>query len=86
MILSFPTFSFTSDSLLSWVLVSHNFSVRDASFLFYLNGVVQCLMGIVAGWIMYKTRRYKWLTFAGVAIRIIGYGVSILPIRLKMIR
>ncbi|KAK7460674.1 hypothetical protein VKT23_009389 [Stygiomarasmius scandens] len=48
--------------------------VRDATFLVYTNGVVQCLVGIAAGWIMYKTRRYKYLNLVGVIIRVVGYG------------
>ncbi|THU82058.1 MFS general substrate transporter [Dendrothele bispora CBS 962.96] len=62
-------------SLYAWSIVSHNYSVRDATFLVYTNGVVQCLVGIAAGWIMYKTRRYKYLNLVGVIIRVIGYGI-----------
>lgn len=43
----------------------------------YTNGVTQCLFGIVAGAIMYKTRRYKYLLVAGAVIRLVGYGVMI---------
>ncbi|THU89621.1 MFS general substrate transporter [Dendrothele bispora CBS 962.96] len=68
-------FSATHTYLYAWSIVSHNYSVRDATFLVYTNGVVQCLVGIAAGWIMYKTRRYKYLNFFGVIIRVIGYGI-----------
>ena len=57
--------------------MTHNYSVRNATFLVYLNGVTQCLVGIGAGWIMYKMRRYKWMLVVGCAIRFVGYGVCI---------
>ncbi len=50
---------------------------RDATFLNYTNGVWQCLIGIIAGGIMYKTRRYKWLMVVGTVIKLIGFGVMI---------
>ncbi|KAE9406915.1 MFS general substrate transporter [Gymnopus androsaceus JB14] len=68
-------FSATHTYLYAWSIVAHNYSYRDATFLVYVNGVVQCLVGIFAGWIMYRTRRYKYLVCVGVVIRIIGYGI-----------
>ena len=43
----------------------------------YTNGVTQCLFGILAGAIMYKTRRYKISIIVGAVIRLVGYGVMI---------
>lgn len=63
--------------LYPWAVIAHNFSARDATFYTSTNGVTQCLAGIVAGLIMYRTRKYKWLTIAAVVIRLIGYGVMI---------
>ncbi|KAK7712207.1 hypothetical protein SLS57_007883 [Botryosphaeria dothidea] len=63
--------------LYAWSVVTHEYSARDATFLAYTNGVTQCLFAIFAGAIMYKTRRYKWLTMAGVVIRVVGYGAMI---------
>ncbi|KAI9730435.1 MAG: hypothetical protein M1834_005945 [Cirrosporium novae-zelandiae] len=68
-------FSATHQYLYSWSVVAHNFSARDAAFLLYTNGVFQCFIGIGAGWLMYKTRHYKWQVFIGVCIRFVGYGV-----------
>jgi predicted MFS family arabinose efflux permease len=70
-------FSCTHTYLYSWVVVTHDFSARNATFYLYTNGVTQCLSGIIAGYIMLKTRRFKWLTMAAVCIRLIGYGVMI---------
>ncbi|KAK7518829.1 major facilitator superfamily domain-containing protein [Phyllosticta citriasiana] len=70
-------FSATHTYLYAWATVAHNYSARDATFLQYTNGVTECLAGIIAGIIMYKTRRYKWLTMLGVIVRCIGYGAMI---------
>mgnify|MGYP000845526832 CR=1 FL=1 len=70
-------FGSTHTYLYPWSIAARNFSARDALFLAYTNGVMQCLIGIATGLVMYKTRRYKWLAFAGAIIRMIGYGVMI---------
>lgn len=57
--------------------VVQNMGPRDATFLNYTNGVWQCLIGIISGGIMWKTKRYKWLLVAGAAIKLIGYGLMI---------
>jgi MFS family permease len=70
-------FSCSHTYLYTWSVVAHNFSARSATFYIYTNGVTQCLFGIVAGLIMLKTRRYKWLLMGAVVIRLVGYGVMI---------
>lgn len=70
-------FSATHTYLYTWSTIAKNYDARNATFLTYTNGVVQCLVGIGAGAIMYKTRRYKWLMTSGVLMRLIGYGVMI---------
>lgn len=61
----------------AWSQLAHNYNARDATFLVYTNGVIQCLFAIAAGAVMYKTREYKWLMVSGVIVRTIGYGVMI---------
>ncbi|KAF9873697.1 siderochrome-iron transporter [Colletotrichum karsti] len=70
-------FSCTHTYLYSWSTVARGFAARDATFFQYTNGVVQCLMGILAGLAMAYTRRYKWLLIAAAGIRMIGYGVML---------
>jgi MFS family permease len=70
-------FAVTHQYIYPWVVVAHNYSVRDATFYNFTNGVTQCLFGIVAGYIMLKTCRFKWLLMGGVIIRLVGYGVMI---------
>ncbi|KAL3422603.1 ENB1 protein [Phlyctema vagabunda] len=70
-------FSSTHTYMYSWATIAKNYNARDATFLIYTNGVVQCLVGIGAGAIMYRTRRYKWLMISGIAVRLIGYGIMI---------
>ncbi|KUI70305.1 Siderophore iron transporter 1 [Cytospora mali] len=71
------SFSCTHSYLYAWGSVAHGFSARDDTFYTYTNGVVQCLVGIITGWIVGKTRRYKWIAFAGVCIRTVGYGIML---------
>ncbi|KAK6063410.1 ENB1 protein [Seiridium cupressi] len=70
-------FSCTHTYLYTWVTVSKGFEARDATFFTYTNGVMQCLVGIFAGLLMGKLRRYKWLAVSGSVIRLIGYGVML---------
>ncbi|KAF2089532.1 MFS general substrate transporter [Saccharata proteae CBS 121410] len=70
-------FSATHVYLYAWSVVTHNYTARTATFLTYTNGVSQCLFGILAGYIMYRTFRYKALVLIGVVIRLVGYGVMI---------
>ncbi|EJD39292.1 MFS general substrate transporter [Auricularia subglabra TFB-10046 SS5] len=70
-------FNATHTYLYSFVVVTRGWDPRHATYLVYINGVVQCLIGICAGWIMYKTRRYKYLIFAGCIVRTVGYGVML---------
>ena len=70
-------FSCTHTYLYTWATVAHDFSARDATFYNSTNGVMQCLVGILAGLLMMWTRRYKWLVIVGAVIRLVGYGVMI---------
>ncbi|KAI8294894.1 MFS siderochrome iron transporter C [Colletotrichum sp. SAR 10_98] len=70
-------FSCTHTYLYSWSTVARGFSAREATFFQYTNGVMQCVMGIIAGLAMAYTRRYKWLLISAAVIRMIGYGVMI---------
>ncbi|EON95840.1 putative siderochrome-iron transporter protein [Phaeoacremonium minimum UCRPA7] len=70
-------FSCTHTYIYSWVNISHNFAVRDATFYVYTNGAVQCFIGIIAGLFMVWTRRYKYLMITGAVVRTIGYGIML---------
>ncbi|OJJ50379.1 hypothetical protein ASPZODRAFT_1158477 [Penicilliopsis zonata CBS 506.65] len=70
-------FGSTHTYLYAWSIVSHNMSARNALYLAYVNGVVQCLTGMLVGTLMYRTRSFKWIGVAGAIIRLIGYGVMI---------
>ncbi|GES58260.1 siderochrome-iron transporter [Aspergillus terreus] len=70
-------FGATHTYLYVWSIVAHGFSPRDAQFLNYANGVMQALVGMATGLLMYRTRRYKWIGVAGAVIRLVGYGVMV---------
>ncbi|KAH8198073.1 hypothetical protein TruAng_007745 [Truncatella angustata] len=70
-------FACTHTYLYTWVTVAKDFGARDATFFTYTNGVMQCFVNILAGLLMGKLRRYKWIAVAGSIIRLIGYGVML---------
>ncbi|ETN41185.1 uncharacterized protein HMPREF1541_03120 [Cyphellophora europaea CBS 101466] len=70
-------FQCTHVYLYTFVTIAQNMSPRNATFLNYTNGVVQCLFGILGGAIMWKTRSYKWLMVIGTVIKLVGFGLMI---------
>ncbi|KAJ5183409.1 siderochrome-iron transporter [Penicillium capsulatum] len=70
-------FSCTHTYLYTWATVARNLSARDATFYNATNGVMQCLMAIIAGVLMMWSRRYKWLLIVGAIVRVVGYGMMI---------
>ncbi|RMZ88421.1 hypothetical protein DV736_g4345, partial [Chaetothyriales sp. CBS 134916] len=70
-------FNVTHAYMYAWATVVHDFSARNATFLTYSAGCMQVLTGILTGYIMFKSQRYKWVLVIGVAVRLVGYGVMI---------
>lgn len=68
-------YSITHTYMYAWATVVHEFSARNATFLTYTAGCVQVLTGLATGFLMYRSRRYKWLLVIGVIVRLIGYGL-----------
>lgn len=67
-------YSITHTYMYAWATVVHDFSARNATFLTYTAGCVQVLTGLGTGYVMYRTKRYKFLLLLGITIRLIGYG------------
>ncbi|CAK7235035.1 hypothetical protein SCUCBS95973_009134 [Sporothrix curviconia] len=59
----------------TWLIVARGYAVRNALFIYDANRAMQFLAGLLMGGIMWYTRRYKWVIVAGVAVRLIGYGL-----------
>lgn len=57
--------------------VVHAYDARDATFLTYIEGCMQVLVGLFVGFFMYRTRSYEWILVIGVIVRLIGYGVML---------
>ena len=70
-------FSCTHTYLYAWASISHNLSARDATFFIYVNGAMQCLVAILAGLFVARTRRYKPVAITGAVVRLVGYGVML---------
>ncbi|XRM46816.1 hypothetical protein ABZX51_009840 [Aspergillus tubingensis] len=71
------SFGATHTYLYVWSEVSHNFSPRNAQFLYYTNGVMQALVGMGTGLLMYRLRSYKWIGVVGAVVRMVGYGAMV---------
>ncbi|KAI1102895.1 MFS general substrate transporter [Jackrogersella minutella] len=67
----------TYSYLYTWCIVARGYSIRNAVFITAINRAVQFLIGIVIGAILWWTRRYKWLTLVGVAVRFLSYGLML---------
>ncbi|KEF63827.1 uncharacterized protein A1O9_01805 [Exophiala aquamarina CBS 119918] len=67
-------YSITHTYMYAWATVVHDFSARNATFLTYTAGCVQVLTGLGTGFVMYRTKRYKFLLLLGIIVRLIGYG------------
>lgn len=70
-------FSATHTYIYAWATVAKGLGARDATFFTFVNGVAQCLMAIVAGLAMLRSRRYKWVCVLGSAVRLAGYGAML---------
>ncbi|OTA59694.1 siderochrome-iron transporter [Hypoxylon sp. EC38] len=68
-------FGVTHSYFYTWCIISRGYSIRNAVFITAVHRAVQFLFGIILGAVLYWTRRYKWLIFAGVAIRFLSYGL-----------
>lgn len=67
----------THTYLFPWSIAAHNFSAKSALYLIYISGLTQLVTSIFAGWVMMKTRSYKWMSVAGSLVRAVGYGVMV---------
>lgn len=61
--------------LYNWAIIAQNLTVVQATDLSYINGVFTFFSGMAFGFVMWKTRSFKWWLLLGLVIRIIGYGV-----------
>lgn len=67
----------THTYLFPWSIAAHNFSARSALYLTHISGLTQLVTSIFAGWVMMRTRSYKWMSVAGSLVRALGYGIMI---------
>lgn len=70
-------FRVTHTYLFPWSIAAHNFSAKTALYLQYTNGLTQLVMSIIAGWVIMRTRSYKWMSVMGSIVRAFGYGIMI---------
>ncbi|KAH9895800.1 drug:h+ antiporter [Cubamyces lactineus] len=73
----FFSFYLTFTYLYSFVLVTKSWSLIDATYFNQTQTVALTVFGIAAGFGMRFLRRYKWVLFTGLCIRLLGVGLMI---------
>ncbi|KAF7977944.1 hypothetical protein HWV62_2023 [Athelia sp. TMB] len=73
----FVSFYLTYTYLYSFIIVVQDWSLVDSTYFIYTQSVALTFFGIVAGFILRYTQRYKWTLVVGLCIRLIGVGLMI---------
>lgn len=69
--------SVQGDYLYTVLIISFNQSVLTATRIVNIYSFSACLMGILCGFIVYKTRRMKWMIVAGSCLHLVAFGLLI---------
>ncbi|KLT45268.1 MFS general substrate transporter [Cutaneotrichosporon oleaginosum] len=73
----FTSFYLQYTYLYSFVLVTEDWGLKTVAYFVYTHAFSITVFGIVAGAIMYATRRFKWMLFAGLIVRLLGVGIML---------
>ncbi|WVO17819.1 hypothetical protein L204_105517 [Cryptococcus depauperatus] len=73
----FVSFYLQYTYLYSYVSVTENWTYRNLTYFSSTQTLSLTASGILAGFIMYATRRFKWMLFAGLLVRLLGVGLMI---------
>ncbi|KZP28418.1 MFS general substrate transporter [Athelia psychrophila] len=73
----FVSFYLTYTYLYSFVIVVQDWALVDSNYFIQTQSVALTFFGIIAGFILRYTQRYKWTLVVGLIIRIVGVGLMI---------
>ncbi|WWD18029.1 hypothetical protein CI109_102476 [Kwoniella shandongensis] len=73
----FVSFYLQYTFLYSYVVVTETWSYRDLTYFSATQSLALTIFGIIGGAIMFATRRFKWMLFCGLCIRLIGCGLML---------
>lgn len=62
----------------SYLQVVHQMTVSQAGYVANIYTIGACLWGLVVGWLIRKTDRFKWLAVAAVPVQILGGGLMVI--------
>ena len=62
---------------LEWVEITFNYDTSAATYFYYTQSLSNVVFSMVAGAIAMVTRRYKWLSFIGGCLRVLGVGLML---------
>lgn len=60
-----------------WCRIMFGWNVSNATYFLYTQSLCLVMFAIIGGFIATVTRRYKWITFAGACIRLLGLGLMV---------
>lgn len=70
-------YAVTQRYMLSWSTVAKGLSTSDTTLYTFIYTLSQSLSSILVGWLVGKTRRYKWMVVLGAVVRLAGYGMLV---------
>ncbi|WVO19791.1 uncharacterized protein IAS62_001081 [Cryptococcus decagattii] len=73
----FVSFYLQYTYLYSYVYVTEDWSYRNLTYFSSAQSLALTIFGIMAGFIMFATRRFKWMLFVGLLIRLLGVGLML---------
>ncbi|WRT64021.1 uncharacterized protein IL334_000948 [Kwoniella shivajii] len=73
----FVSFYLQYTYLYSYVYVTENWSYRNLTYFSATQSLALTVFGILGGLLMYITRRFKWMLFGGLLVRLLGCGLML---------
>ncbi|WVF70813.1 hypothetical protein IAT40_005607 [Kwoniella sp. CBS 6097] len=73
----FVSFYLQYTYLYSYVYVTQDWIPRELTYFSATQSLALTIFGILGGFIMYATQRFKWMMFAGLLIRLLGVGLML---------
>lgn len=61
----------------SYLQVVHQMTVSQAGYVANIYTIGSCLWGLVVGWLIRRTNRFKWLALAALPVQILGGGLMV---------
>lgn len=71
------SYAMTYTPAFQWCRIMFGWGVADATYFYYTQSLCLVVFGIAGGVAATVTRRYKWVTFEGACVRLLGLGLML---------